>query len=102
MALLEKHQKKHEIKESRNSTEIESLKINITGDEYFEAYVKDEICPVKTEEDEETENKITSYVCPISSCVFLTAVLTEKIITDHIITKHGDIDFKEWNFLPLH
>ena len=44
---------------------------------------------------------MSSYVCSISSCVFLTSVLTEKIISDHFSTNHLDVETKDWNFIPL-
>ena len=117
-ALLEKHQDKHQgeekpsIKTKRRKYEkkmdrevgipslseidsmIDSMKMN---QEYFES---GQVSQVKTESAEK-ETKMSSYVCPISSCVFLTSILTDKIISDHFSTNHSDIETKDWNFLPL-
>ena len=112
---LEKHKKKHHgeerpSKNQKNKSEvgghilsdidsiIESMKMEKGNQEYFEP--DEEVTKVKIERVKE-EPQASSYVCPISSCVFLSSVLTEKIISDHFTTNHPDLDSKDWNFLPL-
>ena len=106
--LLEKHRKKHEggeVKKKRfkGLSEVESMKMEDNSGEHIEVETdqKGEGFKVKSAGDEETESKKESYVCPISSCIFLTPVLSEKIILDHFSISHQDIETKYWNFLTI-
>lgn len=102
---MKTNRRKYERKESKVGTEnlseidsmIDSMKMVRDNQDYSEP---GQVSQVKTERGEE-ETKISSFVCSISSCVFLTSILTEKIISDHFTTNHSDIETKNWNFLPL-
>ena len=90
-----------QIKEGSNSEYVENLKEEKPIKFDLDCQDFPTADPDMTPPDDKYESEGATYVCPISSCTFMTKILSDTLQTEHYRSCHPEVDTVNMQFLTL-